>query len=167
MTIIVINAGELFVGGQKHVLESPGLGSCIAVCLYDAKKKNGGMAHIMLPASNLSCENASSTSMIVKKENGEDQSYRYADIAIEELVRRLKVLGSFSVDLEAKIFGGSAMFAALINSRIGMGQRNIEAVRNKLRDLAIPIVAEDVGGNIGRSVRFFLENGEVEIRKRM
>jgi len=61
----------------------------------------------------------------------------------------------------------SEMFSSLISSKRSVGVRNIDSVREKLKELAIPIIAEDVGGKVGRSVKFFLENGETEIRKRI
>jgi chemotaxis protein CheD len=45
-----------------------------------------------------------------------------------------------------------------------MGERNIVAVRSALRAAGIPITAEAVGGERGRSVRFFANDGRVEVR---
>jgi chemotaxis receptor (MCP) glutamine deamidase CheD len=45
-----------------------------------------------------------------------------------------------------------------------MGERNIVAARNALRTAGIPIAAEAVGGGSGRSVRFHLADGRVDIR---
>ncbi len=165
MTAVSINAGELAVGGHDSVLEAPGLGSCVAVCLYDAKKKQGGLAHIMLPADNL--KSRLNTMLTVRYDADREHALRYADKAIDKLIERLKHLGSFPDDVVAKIFGGSEMFVTLVSGRLSMGRKNIESVREKLKESAIPIVSEDVGGNVGRSVKFFLESGDVEIRKRM
>ncbi|MFA5993568.1 MAG: chemotaxis protein CheD [Parcubacteria group bacterium] len=165
MTVISINAGELMVGGHTYVLEAPGLGSCVAVCLYDAKRKNGGMAHIMLPADNL--KTGISKMLLIRDEGCRNHPLRYADIAIDKMIEELKSLGSFPDDLVAKIFGGSEMFVTLVSGRLSMGRKNIESVREKLAELSIPIISEDVGGNVGRSVKFFVDSGDVEIRKRM
>jgi chemotaxis protein CheD len=57
------------------------------------------------------------------------------------------------------------MFAALMTpGTIQMGERNIVASRSALREAAISIAAEAVGGAQGRSVRFHLADGRVEIR---
>jgi chemotaxis protein CheD len=45
-----------------------------------------------------------------------------------------------------------------------MGERNVVAARNALRDASVPIAAEAVGGAQGRSVRFHLADGRVEVR---
>src|SRR2546422_896437 len=61
--------------------------------------------------------------------------------------------------------GGASMFAALMTpGTLQMGERNIVAARNALRVASIPIQREAVGGDQGRSVRFHLADGRVEIR---
>ena len=66
--------------------------------------------------------------------------------------------------LVARLVGGARMFGALLSSGTNMGQRNIEAVRRSLAALRIPVVAEDVGGEYGRSVRVDAATGLVRVR---
>ena len=47
---------------------------------------------------------------------------------------------------------------------IQMGERNIVAAREALRQAGIPVTREAVGGGAGRSVRFHVADGRVEIR---
>jgi chemotaxis protein CheD len=57
------------------------------------------------------------------------------------------------------------MFSQLMTpGTIQMGERNIVAARNALRTASIPIAREAVGGERGRSVRFYVNDGRVEIR---
>ena len=56
------------------------------------------------------------------------------------------------------------MFAALLSSGINMGQRNLDATRAALERLGIPIVAEDTGGEYGRSVRLVAATGAMRVR---
>jgi chemotaxis protein CheD len=57
------------------------------------------------------------------------------------------------------------MFSQLVTpGTIQMGERNVLASRSALRTAAIPIVRESVGGERGRSVRFHVKDGCVEIR---
>ncbi len=65
----------------------------------------------------------------------------------------------------AKIAGGARMFAFSNNSDMtGVGDRNVEAVKRKLQQLRIPILAEDTGKNYGRTVVFYPETGDFIIR---
>ena len=157
----VVNVGvaEYFVTHNPHVLASFGLGSCVGVALYDERKNIGGLAHIMLPDS---------TAMTKKGKPG-----RYADTAIEAMVEEMERLGSHRKDIKARMAGGACMFTipGATNPRnvpgpcLGMqiGERNIEAAKKALKKLNIPIAAEDIGGDYGRTLRFDISDGSVTI----
>jgi len=57
------------------------------------------------------------------------------------------------------------MFAT-VSERAGfdVGVRNVERVRQVLRQLGIAIVNEDVGGSVGRTVTFEVSTGSVKVR---
>jgi chemotaxis protein CheD len=40
----------------------------------------------------------------------------------------------------------------------------VAAAKQALRERGIPVIAEDVGSDHGRSVHFFLDDGRVEVR---
>lgn len=157
----VVNVGvaEYFVTHNPHILASFGLGSCVGVVLYDDKRKIGGLAHIMLPDSR----------SITKKGN----PAKFADTAIRAMVDEMERLGSRRHDIRARIAGGACMFTipGAVNPRnvpgpcLGMqiGERNVEAAKATLKDLKIQLVAEDTGGNYGRTMRFDVSSGEVII----
>lgn len=45
-----------------------------------------------------------------------------------------------------------------------IGPRNVEAVKNELKRHGIPLVAEDTGGNSGRTIEFNPETSILHIR---
>lgn len=150
--IIKVGMAELSVSTAPIILKTTGLGSCVGVCVYDSLKKIGGMAHIMLPSS----KNSRHATTVIGK---------YSDTAIDELLANLGKLGVTKNSLVAKIAGGSQMFAFAGGSEImKIGQRNIEAVREDLERHRIKIIAEDVGGNYGRTIEFDLATGGLSIR---
>ncbi len=161
LTEKVINVGvaEYYVTHNPHILASFGLGSCVGVALYDEKKKIGGLAHIMLPDSRA-----------ISKPG---KPGRCADTAIRAMVEEMEKLGSRRKDIKAKIAGGACMFTIpgatnpknVPGPAIGMqiGERNVEAAKRTLRELKIPLVAEDTGGNYGRTMRFNVSDGTVVI----
>jgi chemotaxis protein CheD len=113
--------------------------------------KAGAMAHVLLPSRSL----AHDTSNLAK----------FPESAVPLLVERLKALGAEPRRLVAKLAGGASMFSQLMTpGTIQMGERNIVASRNALRAASIPIVREAVGGERGRSIRFHVKDGRVEIR---
>ncbi|WP_035055056.1 chemotaxis protein CheD [Desulfuromonas sp. TF] len=145
-----VGISEFKTGRAPAVLVTYGLGSCLGITLYDPRKKLGGLAHTLLPLS-----------------RPEDRSRmtKYVDSAIRLMMEELLELGAEKDCLVAKISGGANMFEALHPSGAeGVGARNARAARETLELLGIPLLAEDIGGNHGRTVEFDLATGEVRVR---
>lgn len=129
-----------------------GLGSCIGVVLYDSRKKVAGLVHIMLPDS----------TKIKQNQN----KLKFADSGIKILVDELKDMGIDKNSLKAKIAGGAKMFSFSASSEMGsIGDKNIAAVRDVLKELGIKLVSEDVGLNYGRTIVFDPETEELTVIK--
>lgn len=138
-------------GRGDAVLVTLGLGSCVAIMLHDPRACAGAMAHILLPSKSLARDAANLA--------------KFPETAVPLLVQRLTALGADPRQLVAKLAGGASMFAQLMTpGSVQMGERNIVAARDVLRRAGIPIAAEAVGGGAGRSVRFYVADGRVEIR---
>ena len=149
---------EIKVGmADLNVCESPdsittlGLGSCVGVVLYDPTTKKCGMVHVMLPDSKAITNNQNIA--------------KFADTGIDECLRRVIAMGAKRERLVAKIAGGAQMFSVNTNNAmLRVGDRNVEAVRNKLGELKIPVLAADTGENYGRTVVFYPETGDYLIK---
>ena len=90
---------------------------------------------------------------------------KYADSAIPLLIDMLNENGADTKNLEAKIVGGATMFNVTENSVMAdIGKNNISKVKQILDENKIKIIAEDVGGNYGRTVDFYLDTGDVKIK---
>ncbi len=144
---ILVGPGDITVVDKPCLLEAIGLGSCIAICLYDERHGIGGMAHVML-------------GHCPENIREEINPFRYADKAIDEMIKKMREAGSKQYNLEAKIFGGAAMFS---NSIFRIGEHNIKAVKEKLAEERIRVIAEDIGGKRGRNVWFNTEDGTVVV----
>lgn len=131
-------------GAAPDVLETL-LGSCVGIAIWDRQTRRGGLAHIVLP------ESRGSTSAPGK----------FADTAVAELRRRLIAAGCHPSRMTAKIAGGSTMFGER-NER-DVGEKNHRAVVDQLRAHSIPVLAEHIGGNQGRIIRFALDDGSVSV----
>ncbi|WP_156626813.1 chemotaxis protein CheD [Clostridium tertium] len=128
-----------------------GLGSCVGIAIYDNEKKVAGLVHIMLPDS-------TQFKNIVNP-------FKYADLGVNEIVKKMMYLGCRKENMTAKIAGGASMFNFPDKKIISdVGKRNSKAVINAIKELAIPIVGEDVGGNKGRTMVFESEDGSVLIK---
>ena len=74
-------------------------------------------------------------------------------------------MGGRKARFEAKIAGGAQMFAFQNKSdMVRVGERNVEASKKKLRELGIPLKAQDTGLNYGRTIVFYPETGDLIIR---
>jgi chemotaxis protein CheD len=145
-----VRMAELIVARAPTCLEAVGLGSCVAVALYDPLVRIGGMAHVLLPAP--------------PPGTSEPVAGRYAETAVPLLVARMEEAGADRGRLVARLAGGGAMFAALgAPGTIHMGDRNVLAVREALSAAGVPISGEWVGGEFGRSLVFDLASGRLEV----
>ncbi|WP_102400973.1 chemotaxis protein CheD [Haloimpatiens massiliensis] len=148
---IRIGIADLNVVCSPNRLITVGLGSCIGIALYDSVSKIGGLAHIMLPDS--------------KKFSNVTNPAKFADLAIPILVKNMINKGAKEKNLKAKIAGGASMFNFSDKSMImDIGNRNSQCVIKTLNDMSIPIISQDVGGNKGRTMILYTENGLVEIK---
>jgi chemotaxis protein CheD len=126
-----------------------GLGSCVAVVLYDAATRTAGLAHVLLPNDTYSRDR--------------ERPAKFADTAVPLLVDEMRRAGA-NGRLTARIVGGASMFGALLNtSGINMGARNVAAARSALGRAGIVITGEDVGGDFGRTVHVDVGDGVVTV----
>ena len=151
MKEVIIKVAAWAAERGDGVLVTLGLGSCVAIMLHDPQARAGAMAHVLLPSKSLARDTSNAA--------------KFPDTAVPLLVARLKELGADPRRLVAKLAGGASMFRQLVTpGTIQMGERNVLAARSALRAAEIPILREAVGGERGRSVRFHVKDGRVEIR---
>jgi len=149
--MIKIGMAELDICLPPDAITTLGLGSCVGVVLYDPTKKISGMVHVMLPDS-------------TKIKNNENLA-KFADTGIDELLKQILAKGAVRKNIVAKIAGGAQMFAFKSdNDMLRVGDRNVEATKEKLKQLQIPLIAEDTGKNAGRTIEFYPETGELLVK---
>ncbi|MBQ3852524.1 MAG: chemotaxis protein CheD [Lachnospiraceae bacterium] len=148
--IIKVGMADLKTCLPPNGITTLGLGSCVGIALRDKNNKVGGLAHIMLPDS----------TVIANQTN----VAKFADTGIVELLKQMEKLGAVKRNIVAKIAGGATMFAMSSRTNLNVGERNVEAVKAKLKELGIPILAEDTGLNYGRTVIFYPETGDYVIK---
>jgi chemotaxis protein CheD len=150
MSFQLINVGiaDLKVTQSPNVLRTI-LGSCVGVCLYDPGTRVIGLSHIMLAEQNIAGTNPK----------------KYADSAIPLLIEEMEKFGVVSARLKAKIVGGAAMFNMGENSIMGdIGRSNVRKVIEMLSTCSIELIAQDTGGDFGRTIDFFSTDFLVKIK---
>jgi chemotaxis protein CheD len=147
----VVKVADWSVGEGETVLVTLGLGSCVAVALWDPAHRVGGLAHMLLPSPSLARDRSNPA--------------KFPETAVPLLVGELEKLGGDRRRMKARLVGGASMFASLSPPGTPhMGERNVLATRTALAEAHIPVVGEDTGGSHGRSVYFFCPDGRLEVR---
>ena len=150
-TDVRVKVADYAVRRGPHLLTTIGLGSCVAIALYDRDTQIGALAHILLPSKAMSRETSNPA--------------KFPETIVPLLLEEMRALGTRDGGVSAKLVGGASMFGQLGNGTgINVGERNVVASREALAAAGVPIIAEDTGLDYGRSVYFHLADGRLEVR---
>jgi chemotaxis protein CheD len=154
MKEINVGLGEQAIShNPEEVLVAYGLGSCIGVVMIDPGSSICGLLHAVLPRS------------VDGLKNGESIASKYVEGGIECLVNAMVKEGANKHQLVVRIVGGANMLMPSgLTRSFDIGTRNIEAAQTTLDRLKMPIVAAEVGGHIGRTLRVYVGNSRVTVR---
>jgi chemotaxis protein CheD len=147
-----VKVADYAVRRGPTVIATIGLGSCVAIALYDRDSQTGGLAHILLPSPTMSRETGNPA--------------KFPETIVPLMLQEMRALGvKQTARVSAKIVGGASMFGQLVTGTgINVGERNVAATREVLAAVGIPLIAEDTGLDYGRSVYFHLADGRLEVR---
>ena len=144
MATTIIGIADMNIVRVPDKISTIGLGSCCGVVLFDRRTKTAGMVHVLLPKS------ANSSDATNKA--------KFADTGIVMLYQKMcAATGPAKPSLVAKLAGGAHMFGNASmkgNDLLNVGARNVQACKETLQALRIPIIAEDTLGNYGRTITF-------------
>ncbi|QHT60719.1 chemotaxis protein CheD [Paenibacillus lycopersici] len=150
--VVKVGMADLKVAAGGAILKTTGLGSCVGLTLFDERTKVAGMAHVMLPSSEIARE--ASINMA-----------KYADTSIPRLIELMRQEGAEPRRFVAKMAGGAQMFAFNTNNdSMRIGPRNVESCKQMLKQFHIPLLSEDTGANYGRTIEFCCMSGVLTIR---
>lgn len=149
MAVIIIGMADMNVCKAPDILTTLGLGSCVGITLYDKTKKIGGMVHVMLPEFGPNM--------------GQNRA-KFADTGIADLLHQLTGMGVAKAALVAKMAGGAHMFSGSNNNILKIGDRNIASSLDTLKKLGIPLIANETGGQHGRTIELNTETGQLKIK---
>lgn len=139
--------GQLFAASEATSVTTI-VGSCVAICLWDATTGVGGMNHYVLPE----CPSPGAASA------------RFADIACQRLLDQLRQLGASCRALQARVVGGACLISAFRERGTHLGAQNVRAGLAFLRAEGIHVAQMDTGGNRGRKIVFRTSDGGISIQ---
>lgn len=148
--IKVLRLGLGIPDGRFTTLTALGLGSCIGICMYDGFACVAGMAHVVLPE---------------KPARGDDSPGKFADTAVPAMLEEMARFGAATERIVAAIAGGAQLFTFESKSTaMAIGSRNEMAVEQAMMRAGVPILARELGGKTGRTLRLSVTDGRVSVK---
>jgi chemotaxis protein CheD len=140
--------GQMFVSSAAAKVTTI-LGSCVAVCLWDATAGVGGINHYLLPTN----------------PRRDHSDLRYGNTAIAALVEAMLSRGASSSRMAAQIVGGACVLEAFGGPRRSIGDQNTFAAREFFRLGQIKVDIEKTGGRRGRKLVFHTSSGSATVKE--
>lgn len=141
-----LHPGQLFASGEAYQVTTI-LGTCVAVCVWDARASVGGLNHYLLS----------------QRTQGGERSGRFGTVAFELLLEQVQQLGAVKSRLQAKVFGGMSSMLGRSAGR-DLGQGNVTLALELLDAARIPVVSKDTGGPRGRKLIFQVDDGAAWVK---
>lgn len=135
--------GQLFASAATASVTTI-VGSCVAVCLWDAASGVGGVCHFQLP----------------RWLGTGPRTPSYADVALLELLERMRALGARPDTTRASLFGAACLTPHVLRRHKPLGDENLEQALALLREHAIPVAEAATGGPCARKVVFGTGDGQ-------
>jgi chemotaxis protein CheD len=147
-TKVSVKISDCIVSNKSHeVITTHGLGSCIAVAMWDRKAKIGGMLHFQLPTAG------------EKKDTPGLNKAMYGDTGIIALLTQMGKMGAHWDSIRTVLVGGATINSSEDNDYFAVGKRNIMVAKKMLWNNKLLIDAEHVGGDIARTLYLCVETG--------
>ncbi len=149
---ISVGIGQLAVSKDgREILVAYGLGSCVGVSAFDPETGVSGLVHILLPASE-------------GKTPAPGEPARFADTGVDALLKALACAGVNPGRLTIKLAGGAAVLGPSNAEKFKIGERNAEAIKERLRFHGLRVAREDLGGTKGRTLEVHVSSGKTFVR---
>lgn len=147
--MVNVGIGEIAVLSKPGKIGAIGLGSCVAVAMFDPVAKVGGMVHVLLPDS---------------RGQKTELPGKFADTGIPCLLKLMEEKGARKDRIIVKIAGGASLMNVSVGNFGDIGKRNVEAVKSQLDVLGLQLQGEDTGGNEGRTFVLDLASGTFSVK---
>ena len=146
---LVVGIGEWAVSNRPgDIIITHGLGSCIAVCVFDPLTTVAGLLHFLLPEARINPDRA------------RVQPAVFADSGIPLLLNAAAQQGLVRRRAIVKLVGGAEMTAAP-DVAFNTGRRNVLAARNLLWRSGVFVAGQDVGGTAARTAHLSVRTGRL------
>ena len=148
---VVIGIGGLEARrGDRGMIITHALGSCLGIAIYDPRARVGAMLHAQLPLGQLNAD-------LARQAPG-----RFVDLGIPLLFQAAVALGADRRLLRITV-AGAANMVATTNDLFNIATRNLTVMRKVFWQQGILLAGEDTGGTSPRTMALHLDTGETVI----
>jgi len=145
-----LGVGDILVSGTAgDEIRTYGLGSCVALVVWDWDRHAGGMIHVALPDSAVNPAKASA------------QPGSFADSGLPVLFRRLDEAGVRPASSWIKLVGGASILDP--DNLFDIGGLNVRAVEAYLQGAGLALTARDTGGTLSRTLNLSVSTGVLTV----
>ena len=146
-SLLAAGIGEMVLSSSPddHLI-AYGLGSCIALAVWDPRARVGGLAHFMLPSGPLT-----------------KPPVKFVDSGLPQFFSEFTRRGGDLRRAQMKAAGGAAMLAVMA-STMEIGKRNAEALQAALGQRGLRLHNSDLGGKAGRTVQLEGSTGRLLVK---
>lgn len=157
--------GEMFFEKEPTLVWTV-LGSCVAICFHNKKRKIGAIFHAQLPQRKKDANSQCSEQCPVKcLQDGEDDSpYKYVECGINNIIQQFKREGIKPFEINVKAFGGASMITKIDSPLTSVGEQNIQRTFHTIESYGLKIQSKNLGGRSGRKLYFLTDTGEVFLK---
>jgi chemotaxis protein CheD len=146
-SLLVAGIGEMVLSSSpSDHLVAYGLGSCIALAVWDPRSHVGGLAHFMLPSGP-----ANDASPV-----------KFIDTGLDVFLKAMEAKGCMLSRSILKAAGAAAMLT--VGGGLAIGKRNAESMQAALSERGLSLTATALGGNAGRTVQLEVADGRFLIK---
>ena len=149
VSAVYLKPGDL-CHAESPAVVSTILGSCVAVVMFNQRTMVGGICHAMLPRN-------------PSPRGGE--TFRYVDSAVLYMAERFRALGIRESETDVKLFGGADVLEYHGKNGLSVGRQNVETAIEVIGEAGFRLIVSDVGGTVGRKLRFYTHTGEVLLKR--
>jgi len=151
MANIVVDISDMRISDNPDdVLVTYSLGSCLGATFYDPVLRIGSMIHCMLPLSK------------IDKAKAEKKPAMFVDVGVPKLLQAMFEQGCKKKDIIVRVAGTARVLDH--KGLFKIGERNYTVFRRILWKNGMMIAAEDVGGNVSRTIRLHIGSGQFVIK---
>ena len=154
--MVYLKAAEMWIGNKPAVIKTV-LGSCVSVTFFHPGSGLASICHAIQPR----CPRKEKCSQACV------HRYRYADCAIDSIIRQMQRKGMKKSDIEVKLFGGAVMIKGKrsVSDALSVGELNAQVALETIHRSKLRLKAVNTGGGVGRKLIFDAANGEVLMRR--